>query len=111
MVGSLVFMLLEWGEKKDRRIMTFQETRVIKYPIFLLFSCLMMPLAMAVTMNFSFSTYIGSALGALPVIGLVYFRPYRHEDTKLNAFSAFINLAFPMVASAVYLVNSIMKLS
>jgi hypothetical protein len=110
MVGNLVFMLLQWGEKKDRRIITFHETRAIKYPIFLVFSCLMMPLAMAITMTYSFSAYIASALGVLPLIGLVCFRPYQHEETKLNAFSAFINLAFPMVASATYLVNNIMNL-
>ncbi len=103
-------MVLQWGEKKDRRVITFHETRVIKYPIYLIVSCLMMPLVVAITMNYSYSAHIASAMGVLPLIGLIYFRPYRHEDTKLNAFSAFINLAFPMVASATYLVNNIMEL-
>ena len=71
----------------------------------------MMSLAMALTMTFSFAAYIASTLGTLPLIGLIYFRPYRHEETKLNAFSAFINLAFPMVASVIYLVNNMMSLS
>lgn len=110
MLGNLIFLLCQMSEKKDRRIITFKETRVFRYPIYLIITSILITLTMGLTLTFSYAAYISASLSFLPLIGLIYFRPYRHEDTKLNAFSAFINLAFPLVASATYLANNIMNL-
>lgn len=110
-VGNIIFLLGQLSEKKDRRIITFQETRVIKYPAFLICSYVLFTLLIALTQTFSFATYLTVALAFIPFIGFFYFRPYRHDETLINPFSAFLNLAFPIICSFVYLINTMFTLS
>lgn len=109
--GNLIFLAGQLSQKKDRRIITFQETRVIKYPVFLICSYIMFTLMIALTQTFSFATYLTVALAFIPFIGFFYFRPYKHDETFINPFSAFLNLAFPIICSFVYLINNQFTLS
>jgi hypothetical protein len=70
-----------------------------------------MPLVMGVTLTYSFAAYIAVVLSMLPLLGLAYYRPYRNDSSSLNACSAFLNLAFPLVASIIYLANNMISLS
>lgn len=110
-VGNLIFLAGQISEKKDKRIITFQETRVIKYPAFLICSYILFTLLIALFQTFSFATYLAVALAFIPLIGFFYFRPYRHDETFINPFSAFLNLAFPIICSFVYLINNMFTLS
>lgn len=110
-VGNLIFLVGQLTEKKDRRIITFQETRIIKYPAFLVVSYILLALLIALTHTFSFATYLVAALAFVPIIGFFYFRPYRHDEFLITPISAFLNLSFPIICSFVYLVNNIFTLS
>lgn len=110
-VGNLIFLLGQLGEKKERRIITFQETRVIKYPAFLICSYILFTLLITLTHTFSFATYLTTVLAFIPIIGFFYFRPYRHDEFLISPISAFLNLSFPIICSFIYLVNNMFTLS
>lgn len=40
----------------------------------------------------------------------MYFRPYRHDETYLNAVSAFLDLSMPLIASVIYMMNNLLTL-
>jgi small neutral amino acid transporter SnatA (MarC family) len=72
---------------------------------------MLLVLAISLTQSYSFDPFITTVASIVPLIGLIYLRPYRNDEGKLNAISAFVNLAFPLVASAIYLANSIINMS
>lgn len=50
--GTFIFMLSQLLEKRDKRVLVFQETKLLKYPFFLLFFYMVFAVGVGLTYTF-----------------------------------------------------------
>lgn len=109
-IGIIMFSVLQMMEKREKRILTFKETRAIRYPVFLIISFAASTTIISLVQAYNFSTYIAAVISFVPLIGFIIIRPYRNDETILNTIGAVVDLSCPCVASVLYLVNSKMDM-
>lgn len=66
-----------------------------------------MALVISLINSFSFAPYIIVVFAAFPLIIFLFFRPYKHDNTMINTFSAVLDHAMILGCAVVYLFNSI----
>jgi hypothetical protein len=109
-IGIIMFAVMQLLEKREKRILTFKETRAIRYPVFLIIAFAASTTIISLVQAYSFSTYAAAVLSFVPLIGFIVIRPYRNDEGMLNTIGAVVDLSCPCVASILYLVNSKMDM-
>jgi len=108
-IGNLTFLLLEILEKKDKRTINFADIRTLKYPTLIIISYLSIAIFSSLINSFKYSAFIIAVLSIIPLISLMYFRPYT-ENKLLNTFGAVTTQCLPILTSSIYLLLYINKL-
>ncbi len=108
---NLVFYFTQYLQKKDKRIITFTQTNLYRYPLGLIISYLINILFISSSAQYDVPPYLNSAASALPLLVLVYFRPYQRDQRWVNLITSVICQSSFLLTSLVILFNDITTLS